>query len=93
MSNLEKQLRKEFGVYLRMQRLRTGRSQKEIATLCGYSSPQFISNIERGLCAAPPEVLVKMSKEYKINRKTLARAYNKINLRLLERSMGIKHSS
>lgn len=93
MNGFEKKLRKEFGVYLRVQRLKANVTQKEIAKACGFSSPQFISNIERGICPVPAEVLVIMADVYDLNKKILARNYNNISLRLLENAMGIKKSS
>jgi len=40
---------------IREAREREGLSQKEVATRLGYTSSQFISNIERGLCGIPEQ--------------------------------------
>lgn len=92
MDKYEKKLRKEFGVYLRMQRLKANITQKEISKACGFSTPQFISNIERGVCPVPPDVLSIMAEIYELNKKVLARNYNNISLRLLENAMGVKRA-
>ena len=41
-------------------------SQHDSAKLLGYSSPQFISNIERGLAAPPEEMLKKLLNFYDV---------------------------
>lgn len=84
MKELEKCLRKEFGIFLRERRLKSNLTQKEMANLCGYDSPQYISNIERGLCPIPPRVLGLMAKKYKIPARKIAKLYNDIDLKLLE---------
>ena len=52
--------------------LRTGRTakqitQKEMANVCGYKNPQYISNIERGLCSMNIKALKKCLKKLDIN--------------------------
>ena len=48
-----KDLFEVLGSYLQTKRLKSGLSQGDVADKLGYSSPQFISNFERGLCAPP----------------------------------------
>lgn len=47
------ELFQNLGVYLQKKRVKAGLSQGDVAKALGYSSPQFISNFERGLCAPP----------------------------------------
>ena len=54
----------ELGVTLRKGRESAGLTQREVADDLGYSSPQFVSNIERGLCAPPLNVLRFMIEAY-----------------------------
>ena len=56
----------EFGEYLKEKRLKADYSQREVSEKLGYSSPQFISNIERGLCAPPMPSLKILISLYKI---------------------------
>lgn len=84
MISYEKKLRKEFGVFLRTQRLKANLTQKEMAVACGYDGPQYISNIERGICTIPPKILAVMSIQYNINHRKLAKMYNNIDLKMLE---------
>lgn len=47
----------ELGQYLRLKRKSAALSQNQVAKELGYSTPQFISNFERGLCAPPLDKL------------------------------------
>lgn len=69
-ATIEKAARKQYheklGEYLKQTRLKSGCVQKIIADKAGLKTTQFISNIERGLCAVSPSVLRIMIKEYGI---------------------------
>ena len=90
MTDCEKKMRQEFGVFLRNQRQKSGLTQLVVAKACGLSSAQFISNIERGICPVPSDTLVKMSELYNLNKKDLAKRYNRISLIVLEQEMGVR---
>lgn len=47
--------------FLKEERLKKGLSQGEIAHKLGFTSPQFISNIERGLAFPPVDKLKKIA--------------------------------
>lgn len=47
-------------------RERAGLSQAALAKILGYSSPQFISNIERGRCEIPVSKFKLLAKKIKI---------------------------
>lgn len=53
---------KILGDYLYEKRLAKGITQGDLATVLGYTSPQFVSNWERGLAKPPLETLKKMIK-------------------------------
>jgi transcriptional regulator with XRE-family HTH domain len=57
--------RKKLGDHLKEVRERAGLTQNEVSERLGYSSPQFISNIERGVSVAPLDTLAKMNRLYK----------------------------
>ncbi len=59
-----KQYHEKLGEYLKETRLKSGCVQKVIADKAGLKTTQFISNIERGLCAVSPSVLRIMISEY-----------------------------
>lgn len=58
--------RKEFGAFLQNMRINAGVSQREVSEAIGYSTAQFVSNIERGLapmalhCIRPWARAIKM---------------------------------
>lgn len=56
-----------FGVYLREKRKEAGLSQQNVAQALGYSSPQFISNLERGTCPVPLNRIRQFVGLYKID--------------------------
>lgn len=52
--------------YLRQKRVDSGLSQLDVAKVLGYSSPQFVSNWERGLVSPPLETVAVLIELYKI---------------------------
>lgn len=57
---------KELGTYLKEKRQKAGLSQAEVSRALGYTSPQFVSNFERGLCSPPLPKLKILTELYKI---------------------------
>ena len=55
-----------LGGYLKQKRKASGLTQWDVAKELGYTSPQFISNFERGLCAPSFDTLPKLIKMYSI---------------------------
>ena len=53
--------------YLRQKRLDSGLSQLDVAKVLGYSSPQFVSNWERGLVSPPLETIAVLIDLYRIS--------------------------
>lgn len=62
---------KTIGFYLREARNETGLTQSQVAKKLRYSSPQFVSNWERGVCNPPLKHLRTLSNLYRINRKEM----------------------
>lgn len=56
-----------LGKLLKDARIAQNLSQRDVSQELGYSSPQFISNIERGLCMPPLKQLKVMIDMYKLN--------------------------
>lgn len=48
---------KKMGIFLREKREQKGLTQAQVALQLGYGSPQFISNIERGVSRVPTKSL------------------------------------
>ena len=60
-----------FGVFLAKARTDSGISQLQLARELGYTSPQYVSNWERGICGPPLDKLFELSKTLKISPQTL----------------------
>lgn len=56
-------------------RKKMGLSQSELSDKLGFTSPQFISNIERNLATLPAKHFVKVARTLNINLKTLIKDY------------------
>lgn len=56
-----------FGRYLRTLRIKQGLIQEDISLLLGYATPQFVSNIERGISKIPMDSLPRFAKAYRID--------------------------
>jgi transcriptional regulator with XRE-family HTH domain len=61
-------LKKRDGLseFLKNKRVEAGLTQSEVARKLGYSSPQFVSNWERGLANPPVFILKDLTKMYKV---------------------------
>ncbi len=59
--------RKKLGTYLKDVREQAAFTQADVSTKLGYTSPQFISNIERGISVVPLKTLARMVSLYKVN--------------------------
>ena len=58
---------RDIGHKFKAYREDVGLSQLEVATKLGYSSAQYVSNIERGLSAPPADKLGKFVKIFRLN--------------------------
>lgn len=57
--------------FLKQKRISAGLSQRDVADKLGYSTPQFISNWERGVSQPPINSLKKLGDLYKISAEDL----------------------
>jgi len=60
---------KTLGNYIRKKRIESGYSQGSAMRLINSraTTPQYLSNMERGICAIPDDILRKMISLYKID--------------------------
>lgn len=56
-----------LGNFLKNKRQLANLTQSEVASQLGYGSPQFISNIERGISSVPLKSLKSLVRLYKID--------------------------
>lgn len=61
----------ETGRVLKEERLKKDITQSELAEKIGLTSPQYISNVERGLCPISPTLLRKACKVLQIRPEAL----------------------
>lgn len=71
------------GLYLKEKRVNAKLSQNDVAELLGYTSAQFISNWERGLCSPPMDVLQRLIKLYKADPRHLVQLMLEDNERVI----------
>lgn len=57
---------KKLGIFLKEQRENKGLTQAHVADKLGYGSPQFISNIERGISRVPIKSLRQFIEVYEL---------------------------
>ena len=71
-----------------------GLSQAELSNLLGYKNGQFISNVERGICAIPLKALKDLVKILEIPKDELVEAmlkdYEETVLNYLDESQGLE---
>lgn len=81
--------------YLKEKRIESGLSQLDVAKVLGYSSPQFVSNWERGLVSPPLETIAVLVELYKVPPSEVieyilkeTKAYLEANLKPSKRKKG-----
>jgi transcriptional regulator with XRE-family HTH domain len=85
-----KELFQVLGEFLQSKRVKSGLSQGDVATKLGYSSPQFISNFERGLCAPPLNKLKMLVQLYDLSGEEVLKLMMKEQERHLRKALGLK---
>lgn len=60
---------KPLGRYLKNARVSQNLTQMDVAERIGLTSPQFISNWERGLCSVSVSTIKKLIRIYKLDKK------------------------
>jgi transcriptional regulator with XRE-family HTH domain len=85
--NMDKMQIRKLGEYLREKRVRADLTQGWVAERMGFTSPQFISNIERGLCSPPMDVLKRMVRLYKLRNPEVVKFLSRLQEEYFERSL------
>ena len=80
---------KRLGEYLRSKREQLGLTQSEVAHNLGYGSPQFISNIERGISNVPVKSLRTLIDLYKISANEVIHILLEDKRRAILRQLGL----
>lgn len=72
--------RKPFGEFIKKARELSGKTQAEVSEALGYSSAQFISNMERGITATPLKVVRPLAKLIGVKPRELYEAWEKVEI-------------
>lgn len=80
MSDKKDQKPMRLAKFLKASRGNANLSQLEVADHLGYSTPQFISNWERGISAPPIETIGVLSRLYKVSDEELFDILQKVTL-------------
>lgn len=70
--------------FLKQKRIDAGLSQGELASQLGYTSPQFVSNWERGLSLPPKGSMKKVCKILKLDYAAFVEDYVRLLLKRYE---------
>ncbi len=84
---------KQLGEYLRRKREALSLTQSEVAQKLGYGSPQFISNIERGISNVPVKSLRILIDLYQISADEVIHILLEDKKRALLRQLGLSYSN
>lgn len=79
---------KTLGKYLKTKRAASGVSQATVAKSLGYSSPQFVSNVERGLCMYPLKKIPKLTKVLKLDKVELRELIVAAKVKEIDQALG-----
>lgn len=63
------------GRLIREARIKRGLTQKDISDLLGFTTPQFVSNLEHSKSPLPANLIPKLSKILKIPKRELIEAH------------------
>ncbi len=79
--------RKKLGQYLKDVRETSSYTQADVSHRLGYTSAQFISNIERGISVVPLKTLAKMVSIYKVRPEPVVKIILESQRRLLKEKL------
>ncbi len=74
----------KLSAYLKARRVKAGLTQGAVAEAIGYTTPQFISNWERGLSYPPLTALTSLSEIYQVSVQALT------NKMIIEKNAAMK---
>jgi transcriptional regulator with XRE-family HTH domain len=81
---------KKMGIYLRQKRELKGFTQAQVAIKLGFGSPQFISNIERGVSRVPLKSLRAFIELYEIPKEEIIEILMDEKRAHLKKTLGIE---
>jgi len=88
----DKKLDIELGKLFRSERLKSGLSQGKVCRALGYTTPQYLSNFERGLCSMPLEKLKRMIDMYNMDPEEVVKLMMDLQTKFLRAQLSAKSS-
>ncbi len=79
--------------FLKEKRVSAGLSQREVADKMGYSTPQFVSNWERGISHPPIAQLKKLAELYGIRAEDLFETFLEREIESIKKDLRRKFSA
>ena len=79
--------RKKLGNFLKDGRESAQMTQADVSQKLGYTSPQFISNIERGISVVPLKTLSRMVTVYKVSAEAVVKIILESQRKLLREKL------
>lgn len=73
--------------YLKEARIKAGLTQSDVSEALGYTTPQFVSNWERGVSQPPIDVLKKIARLYKVSDEELFEVTLEVTLESVQKDM------
>lgn len=81
---------KQYGEFWRRARLRRGYSQKKLSLILGFSTAQFVSNVERGNSRYPLTLMSKLIRVLDLDPDAVVGLILREEKRRIHYAMGIK---
>lgn len=78
-----------LGKFLKEARIQKGLSQKKVSVFLGYTTPQFVSTIERGKAAPPLSVVKKLTLLYEADIRDVLNLFQENNYRILKETLSV----
>lgn len=83
----DKEFLENFGTFLKNKRVHASLTQRDVADHMGYTTPQFISNWERGLIAPPLQTIRELIDLYGCSAKEVCDFIGDSQLRILKQEL------
>lgn len=79
--------------FLKRKRMDANLTQGQVADILGYTSPQFVSNWERGLAYPPIDTMKRLAKIYSLDLHEVYEAFLQASIADMERDLREKFFS
>lgn len=66
--------------FLKEARVKSGLTQNKVAEILGYTTPQFISNWERGVSHPPTDLLKRIARLYSVSDEELYKIIEEVTI-------------